>query len=192
MRQPGARLAVLLVLTLIGGLPPAQPPQAGRWTLDDLAWLVGGTWVAETKTAAGAPATTEVVYRWASGRKAIAYSLVRRDRVTGAIDTSLEGLCAWHPEQRRVVLWEIDSQGSVTEGVFGEGGHLNEIIHAAGGTSLPVRSVIARRGDHRFLFTASVERGGAWVTVFEADYSRKSGSSAEAGPGVQELARIPR
>jgi hypothetical protein len=169
-------VAAILVLNLVGLVSTAQPQQGGPWSLDDLARLVGGTWIAETKTAAGAPAITEVVYRWASGRKAIAYSLVRRDRATGAIDTSLEGLCGWHPEQQRVVLWEIDSQGSVTEGVFGEGGRLDEVIHAADGTGLPVRSVIARKGDHRFLFTASIERGGEWITVFEADYSRKGGS----------------
>jgi len=183
MRQLGTTLAFLLALNLLGDLTATQPRQAGPWTLDDLAWLVGGTWVAETKTAAGAAAITEVVYRWASARKAITYSVVRRDQATGATDTSLEGLCAWHPEQRRVVLWEVDSQGNLTDGMFGEGGHLDEVIHAADGTRRPVRSVIARNGDHRFLFTASIERGGKWVTVFEADYSRKSGSGPAAGPG---------
>jgi len=180
MRRLAAALVFLLAMELAGGSTAPEAQEADPWTLEDLAWLVGGTWVAGGATAAGTPATTEVVYRWTSGRKAIAYSLVRRDQ-TGAVDTTLEGLCAWHPEQQRVVLWEVDSQGNVTEGVFGEGGHLDEVIHGADGTRRPVRSVIVRRGDGRFRFTASVERGGAWVTVFEADYSRKPGRGPAAG-----------
>lgn len=181
MRRLAAALVLLMALELSGRSAAPEGQEADPWTLHDLAWLVGGTWVAGSETTAGAPATTEVVYRWTSGRKAIAYSLVRRDEA-GAVDTTLEGLCAWHPAQQRVVLWEVDGQGNVTEGVFGEGGHLHEVIHGADGTRLPVRSVIARRGDRRFLFTASVERGGAWVTVFEADYSRNPGRDPAAGP----------
>lgn len=167
---------LLVTLTCTCTAAPARAEAETPWTLNDLAWLTGGTWAAESRTADGAAATTEVSYRWASDGKAIAYTLLRRVRATGAIDTTIDGLCGWHPEKKRVVLWEFDSQGNLTEGVFGEGGHLDEVIHSADGASQPVRSAIIRESDDRFRFSASVEREGAWVVVFEAEYTRQDNS----------------
>ncbi len=163
----------LFVLALTGLTFEIPAGSAGHHPLEQLAWLVGGTWIAETTTPDGNTATVEATYRWADHRQAIQYTLLRRS--AGKVQPALEGICGWHPVKKQLVLWEMDAKGSLTEGTVTvkEGGqHHEEVIYGADGSTLPVRAEITRDGDDSFLFRALVEKDGEWTEVFRSTYRR--------------------
>jgi hypothetical protein len=173
-------IALLSLLSLAASADGrAQSAAAADPPLSPIAWLVG-TWTGEGKTPDGRPATNEITYEWTANRQAIRYALVRR--VGGVTDIGLSGLCAWHPVKKRIVFLEMDSQGSLTEGtiavVNGVQTH-DEIIYAADGSTLPVRAEVRRQGAEAFVFRALVEKGGAWVEVFQTTYVRSSKSTLQ-------------
>jgi hypothetical protein len=163
---PPVRLLWFVTPVVAQASTPAPNP------VEDLAWLVGGTWVAESTLPDGAPATIEARFR-THHKKAITYSLVKKSG--GRVLPSVEGICGWHPTRRTLVLWEVDQDGNVTESTLRAEGRrvlYDEVIHGADGSKLPVRAEVVRDDDDRFVFKASVEKNGAWPVVFEAVYER--------------------
>jgi hypothetical protein len=143
-----------------------------RNPVEALAWLLG-RWTADTRLPDGTPATIEADFQWANHKRAIKYSLVKR--TGGSVLPAVEGICAWHPTKRTLVLWEVDQDGNVTEStLLAEASKVvyDEVIHGADGSALPVRAEALREGDDRFVFRASVEKDGSWPVVFEAVYIR--------------------
>lgn len=141
--------------------------------LDEIAWLVGGTWVAESKTPEASPVTTEAAFDWASHKKAILYSIVRK--YENKTVPTLEGVCAWHPGKKQLVLLEVDNEGNLTESivtVYGTKVSYEELIYQASGTTQPVRAQTTREGEDAFIFSASVPQEGEWRDVFLARYKR--------------------
>ena len=139
--------------------------------LERIGWLVG-TWRADAVASDGSLETTEATYEWASHGRAIRYSLVRKGERD---ETTLEGICGYHPGKERLVLWEVDGEGNVTEGVLtvNEAGQSHdETIYALDGSILPVRAEILREGEDAFRFQALVEKDGDWALVFERTYRR--------------------
>jgi hypothetical protein len=170
------RFLTALVLGLTAGIVPAsaQPTIDDQGRLAPVAWLVGGTWVGEAKAPDGSISTVELTYAWADHRKAMKYSIVRR--VGNRLVPALDGICAWHPGKKQIVLWEVDNDGNVTESILVPHGtrvSFDEMLYAAAGTTQPVRAEIARQGENDFLFKAAIPKGGEWVVVFEARYTRK-------------------
>lgn len=175
---------MLLLWLLAPTVAVAQPADRGSANaastqasnpVEVLAWLVGGVWRAESKLPNGTPATIEATFHWANHGKALKYSLVKRS--AERVLPSVEGLCGWHPTRKTLVLWEIDQDGNLTESTLkAEGTRVkyDEVIHGADGSTLPVRAEAVREGADRFVFRASVEKGGAWPVVFEAVYVRAS------------------
>jgi hypothetical protein len=174
MTRRAHSILIVLLMVAAAGVASGQATASGDAALAPLAWLVG-TWTGEGKTPDGRAATNEITYAWTADRKAIQYSLARR--AGGVTDIALAGLCGWHPVRKRLVLWEMDSQGNLTEGaiavVNGVQTH-DEVIYGADGSTLPVRAEVRRKGADAFVFRALVEKGGAWVQVFETTYVRSS------------------
>lgn len=169
-------LAISVIMILAGSERGRAQTQANPNALDRIAWLVGGTWVAESKTPDGAPVTTEATYHFTSHRKAIRYSIVRK--IEGKEVPVLEGLCGWHPGKKQLVIWEVDFEGNVTESILvvqDKTMSYNEMIFATAGSTQPVRAEAIREGDDQFVFRASVPKGGQWPVVFEARYQRRKG-----------------
>jgi hypothetical protein len=143
--------------------------------LAPLAWLVGGTWTAETTPPSGGSVTVEATFTWAPHRQALTYSLLKRS--ANGVQPGLVGLCGWHPAKKALVLLEIGENGNLTEGTLRADGariSYDETIYAGDGSALPVRAEAIRESDDRFVFRAYVEKDGAWTRAFEALYRRRT------------------
>jgi hypothetical protein len=168
-----SRFLALFLLAGVGPLAPHTGPATGSHPLEQLAWMVGGTWTAVTTLPSGDRATIEATFEWTSHKRAIRYSVVRK--AAGRVMPALEGMCVWHPGRKQLALWEIDADGNLTESTLrAEGRTLSydEVIHPADGSSFPVRAEAIRESDDRFSFKAFVEKDGRWPVVFQADYKR--------------------
>jgi len=129
--------------------------------------------VAENQAPDGSPVITEVVFDWASHKKLITYSIIRK---YGAKTVpTIEGMCGWHPGKKQLVLWEMDNHGNLTEAMLIVNGNkqsYEELLYQADGSTLPIRAQGIREGEDVFIFKASIPKEGEWVEVFRADYKR--------------------
>jgi uncharacterized protein YciI len=172
--------------------PPPKDAQAATSALEQVSWLVGGTWVARSAGPSGVPEETHARFSWADHGEAITY---RIDKHTSAgAQPNFVGTCYLDPETDRITWVEIDHEGSVTRSelarVEGDRLFLEETTTPRDGKKFAVRAEVTREGEHGFSFVASVERGGAWTPVFRADYERAETATDPAPPCSAWLATL--
>jgi hypothetical protein len=169
--------AIAFIVSAVCAAPITAATSA---SLDDIAWLVGGTWTAEWKDAQGKTLFIDVTYRWADHRKAIAHRIVTRGE-RGATPTH-EGLAWLDGATKQLRLTEVDHNGHATTGTLTVGAGRVEIVETmvtAGGASHELRAEMLRRGSDAFTFIAYSRKGGAWVHEITFEY-RRSGSADSA------------
>lgn len=171
-----SRLGVVVVALFALLAPPASHGQTHPTDPDaalaDLAWLVG-VWEGDAPMPDGGRAVDRFTFEWAPNKKAFRYAMERSDG--GATTPLLVGLCAWHPTEQRLALWEVSGDGALTESTLVvEGNELSyeEKIHAPGEAPLPVRAQARRDGPDSFHFEASVEKEKEWKVVFQRTWRR--------------------
>lgn len=175
MNTHKAVLTLLLSIICLSAAGPvaAQTTYAGDNPLDQIAWVVGGTWVAKSKAPDGSSVTIQFACKWASHKRLITYTIIKK-YVDKTVPT-IEGMIGWHPGKKQLVLWEMDNEGNLTESlliVTGNNLSYNEVIYKKDGATLPVRAETIRQGEDAFVFKASVPKEGEWLEVFRADYQR--------------------
>ena len=172
--QPRTIWPLLSILCLFTAtLVPAQPPKEPDGSIEQLAWAVGGKWVAELKGADGGPLTAETTFEWAGHRKSIKY--VVQFKTAEKTTSEYEGTYYWNPEKKQLALLQIDRKGNVTEALLtvkGDQFKQENALILADGTRRQVRAEFTREGDDVFAFKAFVLNGEEWVEAVAIKYKR--------------------
>ncbi len=171
---------VLLLLTAVsmaGGAPAGArqtaPPAANP--IEQLAWLVGGTWTTQEEGAGGAPLVVRLNCRWAPTKNAILFdvSFLSAGRETPQYD----GMYVWHPGKEKLVLWQVNRKGEVAEGeLTANGKEMDQTVHVShpDGTAHFLKAHYTRLDDNAFRFKASfrLSESDAWQDAVDLVYRR--------------------
>jgi len=165
-------LAVLLAAA-IPAKPQAQAPADNP--LNQLAWMVGGKWVADgEKGPDGKPFHVESTITWGDNGHVIKFTT--RFRKDGTLVPVYSGIYAWHPAKKTIVFLYTDNQGSLTEGeaaVTGDRMNQQFQIIGADGAAHPFRSTIVRRGPDDYDWAVLRQKEGKWEEMFGLKYKRQ-------------------
>lgn len=167
MRSMSAFYAVVLVGSI------THPARSSESPLEPLAWLVGGTWVAELKPPKADPIAVYMDVDWTANKQAIKYAI--RFKTKDAEFTQYDGLYYWHPGAKEIRLVQTDRGGGVTEAVIAsvEGKWTQKNVYTnKDGVKSNQRAVLARDGDDTFRFQAFVPKGDEWIQALDATYKR--------------------
>jgi len=152
---------------LLAQAPPSNP-------LDQLAWLVGGKWVADgDKGPDGKPFHVESAIRWGDNGRVIQFTT--RFREEGKMVPVYSGIYAWHPAKKKMVFLYTDNTGALTEGdAVMDGDRLEQEFSLVGsdGVARPFRSTVVRRGRDDYDWSVRREKDGAWTVMFALKYKR--------------------
>lgn len=165
-----------LVVGLIFGASAAtkaDPNPAVDDPLRPLAWLVGGTWVAEFKDPKGIPVAIEVTYSWAAHKKSISYTHIAKSQ--GKAVPQIDGLCYWHPGKKHLAIMEVNWLGYVTEEELTQDDktlRIQSLTVRNGGAMHVRRAEIVREGPDVYVFRGFMPSGNDWVEAFTARYKR--------------------
>jgi hypothetical protein len=167
---------IIVASALIGifGMTSAPAADEGQSTLDNLAWLVGGKWVAKIKSPDGGALVVEAQFEWAGHKKAIKYEIVFRGKEKPV--TQYEGIYWWHPGKKQLARLQIDRAGNVTESLAafdGDKMKQENIQSRADGKKQEQRVELTRDGDDAFVFKAFVQKDGNWVEAAAFKYTRE-------------------
>jgi hypothetical protein len=159
--QTLALLAVCSFLRLQPG--GAQQPSPPTNPLEPLAWLVGGTWTTEERSASGRPLVVRLNCRWSATKSAILYDV---DFLSAGRETpQYDGMYVWHPGKGKIVLWQVNRKGEVAEGELTlNGKEMDQTVHVShpDGTAHFLKAHYTRLDDNSFRFKA-------WFRVSESD-----------------------
>jgi hypothetical protein len=165
-----------LVLSIISTVPATSQTQT---PLDDFAWLVGGTWIAEVKPAEGkAPLRIESTCRWSENKRQIQF--VTHFITPDSDIARYEGFYAWHPGKQKVAYWYTDEKGNFSEGTAAPQGEIVEFELAnisATGQVMPIRSEIRREGADAYSWKAYIQKDGEWTEAVSLRYVRRKQSA---------------
>ena len=162
----------LVLVTWANAARAAEPPADGP--LAKLAWLAGGTWVADLKGQDGRATRVECRFDWAEHGKALKY--VIHFKAEGGPVPQYEGIYYYHPAKKHIAMLQVDRAGNVTESVVtAEGDTLAQENQTttADGTTRPQRVKVTREGPDAFSFKAMVQRDGQWVEAVAFTYKRE-------------------
>lgn len=172
------RAGVLLVAVLLMLARPlsSQMPPATENPMDQLAWMIGGTWTAEgDKGPDGKPFHVESKLRWTENHRGMKFTTWFL--IDGKLTPVYEGLYAWHPAKKKFTFLYSDNEGNLTEGeATMTGDHLDQEfqIVEADGTARTLRSTIVRTGPDDYDWNVQGRnKNGEWVVIFGLKYKRK-------------------
>lgn len=176
-------LVVLLVLAANVSRAPAQapavkPPEPGA--LDQIAWLTGGTWIAEVKDEQGAPMRIENRIRWSEHGQLIKFvtTFISHNKP----EVHYEGIYAWNPANKCIAFWYTDQKGNLTEGTAAMSGDTLtqdfEILNTNGRND-KLRSLIVRDTPDSYNWNVSAPKEGKWVEIFHLHYTREKSTRME-------------
>ncbi|HJZ90849.1 MAG TPA: hypothetical protein VKE40_08235 [Gemmataceae bacterium] len=159
-------------LAFLTALLAPTPSRAANNPLEPLAWLVGGTWVAELP-AKGDPLSVHLTVQWSAHKQYLKYAIVFKTK--DADVPQYEGVYFWHPAAKEIRLLQIDRAGQVTESVLtvadGKFTQKNTLTRKDG-TKQEQRTELTRDGDDAFRFRALVPKGDDWVEGLNLTYKR--------------------
>lgn len=163
---------VLMAVTVSAAGLAAQTPQPNP--LDQLAWMVGGKWVADgDKGPDGKPFHVESTIRWGDNGRVIQFTT--RFKEEGVLVPVYSGIYAWHPAKKKMVFLYTDNRGDLTEGdAMMDGDRLEQEFRIVGsdGVARPFRSSIVRRGPDDYDWSVLREKDSAWTVMFALKYKR--------------------
>jgi hypothetical protein len=163
----------LLAPAIFGLVSSSVASAAEESPLNPLAWLAGGTWVAEIQPPKAEPLSVHMTVQWAAHRQAIQYTITFKTRDASFVQ--YEGTYYWHPGSKEIRLLQVDRGGQVTEGVttVGEGKWTQKnTLTRKDGTKQEQRTELTRDGDDAFHFRALVPKGEEWVEGLKITYKR--------------------
>jgi len=166
---------VAVLIGLAGPLKPETQPAASN-PLDQLAWMVGGTWTAEgDKGPDGKPFHVEVKFNWSENHRELKFTT--RFLIDGKLTPVYEGFYAWHPAKKKFAFFYTDDHGALTDGeATMTGDHLEQEFQIVGvsGTAHTFRSTIVRTGPDGYDWNVRGQnKDGEWVVMFGLKYQRK-------------------
>jgi hypothetical protein len=165
--------ALALVLMQVSAVP-AQSQEQTENPLDQLAWMVGGKWVAEgDKGPDGKPFHAEWSCRWGANHRTLEFTVWFL--TDGKLMPVYEGMYAWHPGKKKLIFVYSNNEGALTEGeAVMNGDRLEQDFHIAqiDGTVQPFRSTIVRQGADDYDWNVQRQKDGVWTVMFALKYRR--------------------
>jgi hypothetical protein len=167
------RMGLLLLAGALGAAEEKAP--APESPLAPLASLVGGLWVCPVPAPAGsAPVSIELRFEWTENRRAIRFdsAFVQGDKRK----PYTSGMYGWNAAKGKIVIFYMDSGGSLTEGdITQENGMFVNDLHSTGpeGKVTPVRVQLTKEGDDAFVNDIYVQKDGAWAPLVKVRYERR-------------------
>jgi hypothetical protein len=173
MKTRGLLCSLMLVLMLAVALPAHSEVQAEN-PLDQLAWMVGGKWVAEgDKGPDGKPFHAEWSCNWGANHRTLEFTVWFR--MDGKLLPAYNGLYAWDPGGKKLIFVYTDNEGALTEGeAVMSGDRLEQDFHITGidGVARPFRSTIVRQGPDAYDWNVQRQKDGEWTVMFGLRYKR--------------------
>jgi hypothetical protein len=186
--------AILLTLTM--GAPSLSPafgdrvgiataqstdskatPQPASSPLDDIAWMKGGTWVAEVKDKDGNVATrieTRIRGSENGHLNKFTTTFIEHNRP----HLQYEGVYLYDPANKWIAFYYTDSEGNFTRGhaAFANGTLTQDfdIVHANGQADT-LRSLVVRDGENAYNWDVLSKKTGDWKEIIHLRYVRESG-----------------
>jgi hypothetical protein len=152
-----------------------EKPAATESPLAPLASLVGGLWIGPVPVPAGKPPMhIELRFEWAENQKAIRFESAFVSE--GKKKPYTNGLYGWNGAKGKIVIFYMDSGGSLTEGEITpeDGALVNELTSTEPtGQVLPVRVKLTKIGDDAFTNDIYLKKDGAWAPFVNVRYERK-------------------
>lgn len=172
------RVLIAVVAVLIGLARPLKPETqpAAPNPLDQLAWMIGGTWTAGgDKGPDGKPFHVECKLSWSENHCEIKFTTWFL--IDGKLTPIYEGFYAWHPAKKKFTFLYTDNEGALTEGeATMTGDHLDmefQIVEVSG-TAHTLRSTIVRTGPDGYDWNVRGQnKDGEWFVIFGLKYQRK-------------------
>ena len=168
-----ATMLLLASLSVSSQTAPAKPPEPTP--LNQIAWLTGGTWVAEIKDAQGALATRiENRMKWSETKQLITFATTFISH--NKPEVHYEGIYAWDPAKKRISFWYADKEGNLTEGVASMSGETltqDFDILNTNGRDDKLRSLIVRDGPDSYNWNVLAQKEGQWAELFHLRYNRE-------------------
>lgn len=160
---------MLLILSSSFATAQAAPPDP----LAPIAWLVGGTWKAESPNPKGGSDTKiEQRMEWILGGKAIEF-VTKFDGIT-----QYEGFFAYDAAKKQIVFAYPSASGDVTNGTAAatpDGIVMNFTISDVSGTATQYQVKAKKAGANDYmwtLFAAGTNNG--WTPLFQVKYHREN------------------
>ncbi len=170
------RVFVSLVAVLLGLAGPlkSQSQAEDQNPLNQLAWMMGGTWTADGDNG-GKPFHVESKLNWTENHRGMKFTTWFL--IDGKLVPVYEGLYAWHPAKKKFTFLYTDNHGNLTEGeATMTGDHLEQEFQIVGvdGTAHTLRSTIVRTGPNDYDWNVQhQDKDGKWVVIFGLKYKRK-------------------
>jgi hypothetical protein len=153
-----------------------QSTAPGASPIDQLSWIVGGTWTTQETASDGSPLLVKMNCRWSNNRKAILYvvSFVSKGKEFPQYD----GMFVWHPGKGKLVLWQVNPKGEVAEGELTVNGkEMDQSVHVfhPDGKEHFLKAHYKRLNDDSFRFKAffRTSESTPWLDALDVVYSRQ-------------------
>ena len=154
--------------------PPLSP-------LDAIAWMKGGTWVAEIKDKEGNVATRiETRIRGSENAHLIKFTTVFVEHNHPHLQ--YEGLYLYNPLSKQIEFYYSESDGDFTRGhaAYAESTHTLtqdfDIVHTNGKADT-LRSLVVRDGEDAYNWNVMSNKTGEWKGSFHLRYVRERSES---------------
>ena len=168
----GAYLAIACAASARAQTPPISP----------LAWLVGGTWVAQGDDMPPGVLRIETQYRWAATGNFIQFTtqFVGKD---GKPNGNYAGNFYYDPATKELAMWYMDRDNAITQGPVGTSPMGMTMAFTQDGASMgapgPVdfEAVVTKTSDNSYRWTLAARKGGSsgpYKPLFMLDYARKA------------------
>ena len=163
---------LIVTITIFAQTPPAAPTIN---PLDDIAWMKGGTWVAEIKDKDGNVTTRiESRVRGSENGHLIKFTTVFVEHNRPHLQ--YEGVYLYDPASKQIEFYYTDSEGNFTRGHAAFSGVTLtqdfDIVHANGQADT-LRSLVVRDGDNAYNWNVMSNKTGDWKEIFHLRYQRE-------------------
>lgn len=166
----------MLTIAAAGRARAQQASAPAPNPIQQLAWLVGGTWIAHEEASGGAPPPeVRLNCRWSGTKKAIFYDV---SFLSGGRETpQYDGMYVWHPGRGKFVLWQVNRKGEVAEGeVVVSGKEMDQAVRIShpDGSAHFLKAHYTRLDDNTFRFKAffRLAESDPWQDAIDLVYKR--------------------
>ena len=171
MKNPLLLFTLLLSLVARGA---DEKPAATESPLAPLASLVGGLWIGPVPAPAGKPPVhIELRFEWTENKKAIRFESAFVSE--GKKKPYASGMYGWNGAKKKLVLFYMDSGGSLTEGEITQenGVFVNELTSSEPtGQVVPIRVKLTKIGNDAFTNDIYLQKDGSWAPFVNVRYER--------------------
>lgn len=155
--------------------PGDMVPAPAMNPLDAIAWLKGGTWVAEVKDKNGSVGT-RIETRICGSENGRLIKFTTTFISHNKPDLHYEGVYLFNPQSKQIEFYYTDPDGNFTRGhaVFADKTLTQDfdIIHMDGQADT-LRSLIVRDGENAYTWNVMTNKTGEWKEIFHLRYVRE-------------------